>query len=108
MITKLIGIATLFAAGTILMGASPTLGTTDLSNDQAQSASNTLRCGRRCGGGGGRRCGRRCGGGGGRCAGGGGRCAGGGGRCAGGGGRCAGRCGHVATTVFNVAPALLD
>jgi hypothetical protein len=102
MITKLIGVATLFAAGTILMGATPTLGTTDLNNDQAQATSNTLRCGRRCGGGGGGRCGRRCGGGGGRCGGGGGRCAGGGG------GRCARRCGHVATTIYNATPTLQD
>jgi hypothetical protein len=96
MITKLMGVATLFAAGTILMGAAPTLGTTDLNNDQAQASNFSARCGRRCGGGGG---------GGGRCAGGGGRCAG---RCAGGGGRCAGRCGHVARTIDNVSPILVD
>jgi hypothetical protein len=52
MITKLVGIATLFAAGTILVAGTPTLGAKALDNQA--SASRDLRCGH--GGGGGRRC----------------------------------------------------
>jgi len=120
MITKLLGVATLFAAGTIAMGAAPTLGVTDLSGDKAQAGAVTDfgRCGRRCGAGGGR-CGRRfstgggrCSSGGGRCASGGGRCASGGGRCASGGGRCGhhggGRCGHVAADLANLTLSRLS
>jgi hypothetical protein len=69
MISKLVGIATLFAAGSILVAGNPTLGAKGLGTQA--SSSTDLRCGgggRRCGGGG-----RRCGGGGRRCGGGGGR-----------------------------------
>jgi hypothetical protein len=71
MITKLVGIATLFAAGSILVAGTPTLGAKNLDNQISattpQDGNNSGE--RRCGGGGG---GRRCGGGGGgrRCGGG--------------------------------------
>jgi len=62
MISKLVGVATLFAAGSILVAGTPTLGAKAL--DTQATATSHLRCGG--GGGGGRRCGgRRCGGGGG-------------------------------------------
>jgi hypothetical protein len=72
MITKLAGIATLFAAGSILVAGTPALGARSLDNQFSattpQDGNNSGE--RRCGGGGGRRCGggggRRCGGGGGR------------------------------------------
>jgi hypothetical protein len=76
MITKLLGVATLFTAGSILVGSAPTLGAQDLSgavNGVAQTArcghrcariprcAHIPRCGHRCshggGGGGGHRCG---------------------------------------------------
>ena len=65
MITKLAGIATLFAAGSILVAGTPALGARSLDNQFSattpQDGNNSGE--RRCGGGGG---GRRCGGGGGR------------------------------------------
>ena len=64
MITKLAGIATLFAAGSILVAGTPALGARSLDNQFSattpQDGNNSGE--RRCGGGGG----RRCGGGGGR------------------------------------------
>ena len=64
MSNKLIGVATLFAAGSILVAGTPILGTKDLDPQASSSAQH------RCGGGGGRHCGgggggRHCGGGGG-------------------------------------------
>ena len=58
MITRLIGVATLFAAGSILAAGTPTLGARDLDN-QASSSTSFQRCGghHRCGGG--RRCATR-------------------------------------------------
>ena len=58
MITRLIGIATLFAAGSILVAGTPTLGARDL-NNQAGASTSFQRCGghHRCGGG--RRCATR-------------------------------------------------
>jgi hypothetical protein len=61
MTSKLLGIATLFAAGSILVAGTPVLGTRDL--DTRAANSHSLRCGRRCGGGY-----PRCGGGYPRCA----------------------------------------
>jgi hypothetical protein len=49
MTSKLLGIATLFAAGSILVAGTPVLGTRDL--DTRAANSHSLRCGRRCGGG---------------------------------------------------------
>ena len=59
MSNKLLGIATLFAAGTILVTGTPTLGAQGV-DTQASASDQDLRCGaRRCGGG--RRCAtRRC------------------------------------------------
>jgi len=52
MISKLAGVATLFAAGSILVAGTPTLGAKAL--DTQATAASDLRCGgRRCGGGGG-------------------------------------------------------
>lgn len=87
MTSKLIGVATLFAAGSILVAGTPTLGATSL--DTHNSATSQLRCG---GSGGGRRCGGgtpRCS----RVP----RCGGGIPRCGGGIPRCASipRCGHM-------------
>ena len=80
MITKLLGVATLFTAGSILVGSAPTLGAQDLSaaaNGTTQTAAcghrcsrvprcaHLPRCGHRCSHGGGHRCGG--GGGGHRC-----------------------------------------
>jgi hypothetical protein len=57
MITKLMGVATLFAAGSILVAGTPTLGAQAV--EHQASAATDLTCGQglRCGGGGG---GRRC------------------------------------------------
>ena len=63
MSNKLVGVATLFAASSILMAGTPVLGSRDL-GPQTSSSSHL-----RCGGGGG---GRHCGGGGGHYCGGGG------------------------------------
>lgn len=60
MSNKLLGIATLFAAGSILVAGTPTLGAQGV-DTQASASDQDLRCGaRRCAGG--RRCGggRRC------------------------------------------------
>jgi len=87
MIIKLIGVATLFTAGSILVAGAPTLGATSV--DTQASATRQLHCAaRRCGGGGGG--GRRCGGGTPRCASVP-RCGGGIPRCSGGIPRCASR-----------------
>jgi len=88
MITKLLGVATLFTAGSILVGSAPTLGAQDLSA-AANGTTQTAACGHRCS----RvprcahlpRCGHRCSHGGGH------RC-GSGPRCSPGGGH---RCGHL-------------
>jgi hypothetical protein len=69
MITKLVGVATLFAASSILVAGNPTLGAKGPDNQVSPASPQGGGPGaeRRCGGGGGRRCGgRRCGGGGGR------------------------------------------
>ena len=91
MITKLIGIATLFAAGSVLPAAAPTLGAREIRPatmaPMATSTTTQMDEGARCGG---RRCaGRRCSTGP-RCSR---RCATWP-RCAGG-PRCARRCGHA-------------
>jgi len=80
MITKLVGIASLFAASSILVAGTPALGATGLdSSISAAAPQDGQGGGRRCGGGG-----QRCGGGDRRCGGGGRRCGGGGRRCGGG------------------------